>query len=80
MRLMERPWLSTTFSASMISGLRASAPGRLITATLRNRTMVSSTKTASAQSSAPATTVTTTTGTTPVGTHATVPAATSTTN
>ena len=50
--LTEQPSAVTTLSTSMVSGLRESAPGRVITATLRNMTTVSSTKTLSGQSSA----------------------------
>jgi hypothetical protein len=51
------PWAATAFSASGVSGRREAAPGRAITATSLNTTMVSSTNTLSGQSSAGGTSI-----------------------
>lgn len=48
----EQPSRATVSSTAAVSGRRDSAPGRAISATLRNTTTVSSTNTPSGQSSA----------------------------
>src|SRR5581483_4820752 len=57
MTLMEQPSDPTTAATSTVSGLRASAPGFVTTATFPNSTTASSTNTASGQSSAGGTSI-----------------------